>query len=288
MAGPADESGREPTDGVARIWQLYADEIGLPDASAADRTLPSPESPRILQSTPPRHRLRRRRVGLGVAAVASVVVAAVVLVIGLGQQPRMLVDSDAHRAPSSDPEPVRRADEQLVRAAPTALHPTVPLSVSATEEASNGGHVDQPGQAAKSPSPGATSPVASPDTAAAPARTPAAERKPRLILPQQITFDFDSDVLTAESKRIVDKVAVAMKANPDWQLTIAGHTDAHGPPSYNMALSERRAQAAKAYLESAGISAQRLRASGFAGSRPLAPNDTPLTFLNRRVEFHRR
>jgi len=79
-----------------------------------------------------------------------------------------------------------------------------------------------------------------------------------------------------------------MKANPDWQLTIAGHTDAHGPPSYNMALSERRAQAAKAYLESSGISAQRLRASGFAGSRPLAPNDGPLTFLNRRVEFHGR
>src|SRR5687767_9515291 len=214
MAGPADESGREPTDGVARIWQRYADEIGLPDASAAARTFPSPESPRILQSTPPRHRLRRRRVGLGVAAVAGVVVAAVVLVIGLGQQPRMLVDSDAHRAPSSDPEPVRRADEQLVRTAPMALHPTVPLSVTAPGEASNGGHVDQPGQPA-SPSPGATSPVASPDTAAAPARTPAAERKPRLILPQQITFDFDSDVLTAESKRIVDKVAVAMKANPD-------------------------------------------------------------------------
>lgn len=286
MAGQADESGREPTDGVARIWQRYADELGLPDANAAAR-IPSPESPRILQSTPPRHRLRRRRVGRGVAAVAGVVVAAVVLVIGLGQQPRMLLDSNAHRA-ASDPEPLRRADTQLVRTEPTALHPTVPLSVSAPGDASNGGRTDQAGQAGESPSPSATSPVTSPDTAAAPARTPAAERKPRLSLPQQITFDFDSDVLTAEAKRILEKVAVAMKANPDWQLTIAGHTDAHGPPSYNMALSERRAQAAKAYLESSGISARRLRASGFAGSRPLAPNDGPLTFLNRRVEFHGR
>jgi len=287
MAGQADESGREPTDGVARIWQRYADELGLPDANAAAR-IPSPDSPPTLQSTPPRHRLRRRRVGRAVAAVAGVVVAAVVLVIGLGQQPRMLLDSNAHRAASSDPEPLRRADTQLVRTEPTALHPTVPLSVSAPGDASNGGRTDQAGQAAESPSPSATSPVTSPDTAAAPARTPAAERKPRLILPQQITFDFDSDILTAEAKRILEKVAVAMKANPDWQLTIAGHTDAHGPPSYNMALSERRAQAAKAYLESSGISAQRLRASGFAGSRPLAPNDGPLTFLNRRVEFHGR
>jgi outer membrane protein OmpA-like peptidoglycan-associated protein len=290
MIGQPDDSGREPTDRVARIWQLYADEIGLPDASAAAQTVPTLQPANVPPPAPPQRRPRRMRVRLGVATVAAVGVAAA-LVIGLER--RTQTDSRAHPARSADPGPAKAADSDVIPAAPTALlsdgRPTVPLSVRAPGEAIDRGRVDQPAPAAGSPSTSVTRPILSPDTGAAPAsQKAAAEIEPRSTLPYRIMFDFNSDVLTAESRRTLEKVAVAMKANQDWQLMIAGHTDTHGPPAYNMALSQHRAEAAKVYLESSGISGQRLRVSGFAGSRPLAANDGPLTFLNRRVEFHRR
>jgi outer membrane protein OmpA-like peptidoglycan-associated protein len=283
MIGQPDDTGREQTGGVARIWQRYADEIGLPDASAAAQTVPTLQPANVLPPTPPQRRPRRMRVRLGVATVAAVVVVAAALVIGLER--RTLLDSSAQYARSSGPAPVKAADSDPIPAAPTALRsdgpPTAPLSVSTPGEA-----IDR---TAGSSSTSVSRPILTPDTGATPAsQTPAAAVEPRPILPHRIIFEFDSDALTAESRRTLEKVAVAMKANPDWRLMIAGHTDTHGPPAYNMALSQQRAQAAKAYLESVGISRQRLSVSGFASSRPLAASDGPLTFLNRRVEFHRR
>jgi len=288
MIGQPDDTGREQTGGVARIWQRYADEIGLPDASAVTQTVPALQSAKVPPSTPQR-RARRMRVRLGVAT-AAVVVVAEALVIGLER--RTLLDSSAHRAPSSDPAPVKAADSDVTPAAPTVLRsegaPTAPLSVSAPGDAIDHGRVNQPPDAAGSPSTSVSSPVR-PDTGATMvSQTPPAEAEPRPILPHRIIFEFDSDALTAESRRTLEKVVLVMKANPDWRLMIAGHTDTHGPPAYNMALSQHRAQAAKAYLESFGISGQRLSVSGFASSHPLASGDGPLTFLNRRVEFHRR
>jgi outer membrane protein OmpA-like peptidoglycan-associated protein len=289
MTGQPPERGREPVDGVARIWQLYADEIGLPDASSAARTVPTRPPDNVTPSTPPQRLTGPMRVRVGVAAVAVVV--AVVLVTELGPQLRTLLDSQAQRTSSTDPRPAERADSGPIQAAPTPLRSdgrsTVPLSVGAPAEATHRDRVDQHVQAAGSASTSAARPVVIPKTGAAQtSKTPPGGQKPRPILPYRIIFDFDSDVLTEDSRRTLENVAAAMKANPDWRLMIAGHTDTYGAPAYNMALSERRAQAAKAYLESSGISGQRLRISGFAGSRPLA-NDRPLTFLNRRVEFHR-
>ena len=79
-----------------------------------------------------------------------------------------------------------------------------------------------------------------------------------------------------------------MKANPGWRVAIEGHTDALGSSEYNHALSERRAQAVKRYLEAAGVAPQRLSTAAFGASRPVAPNDARGNALNRRVELHRR
>jgi len=289
MTGPPDETAREHTDGVARIWQLYADEIGLPDpktAAPAGSTPPRASVP----STPAQRRPRRNGVRLGVATVTAMVAAAL-LVIGLAPQIPRLLGARADRTRSSEGDPVKRADADLRAAAtpsPSDERPTVPVSVSAPGDA-DPGRAAQPPVDVEYPSTSATRPSVSPDAGATPARkTPMAEREAQPVLRRRIMFDFGSDVLTGESRRILQEIAAAMKANPDWHVMIAGHTDSHGPSAYNMALSERRAQAAKAYLESVGISAQRLRVSGFAGSRPLTPNDGPLAFLNRRVEFHGR
>ena len=103
----------------------------------------------------------------------------------------------------------------------------------------------------------------------------------------RINFDFGSDRINNESKRALGEIVTAMNANPEWRVAIEGHTDAHGTPDYNRALSERRAQAVKIYLQSAGIAPGRLSAVGFGASRPVAPNTAPGNVVNRRVEFHR-
>jgi outer membrane protein OmpA-like peptidoglycan-associated protein len=106
------------------------------------------------------------------------------------------------------------------------------------------------------------------------------------VMPR-ISFDFGSEGINAESRRALDTIVVAMNANPDWRVAIEGHTDAQGTPDYNRALSERRAQAVRAYLQLAGIARERLSVAGFGASRPVARNDAAGKVLNRRVELHR-
>jgi OOP family OmpA-OmpF porin len=151
--------------------------------------------------------------------------------------------------------------------------------------------------------PGDTRPIAPPSAdpssakAPAPAPTPIAATAPiaatgrtgneALSVPP-IHFAFDSDRLSDESKLVLDKLAIAMRANPRARLTVEGHTDAHGTREYNQALSERRARAVKAYLEGEGIEPGRLTAVGVGDSRPIRPNDALGSSVNRRVEFHPR
>jgi len=82
-----------------------------------------------------------------------------------------------------------------------------------------------------------------------------------------------------------------LKDNPDIQVTIEGHTDSIGSDSYNQRLSERRAQAVKAYLVSKGVAASRLETVGKGEQEPVAPNtkdgkDNPQgRAMNRRAEL---
>jgi outer membrane protein OmpA-like peptidoglycan-associated protein len=65
-------------------------------------------------------------------------------------------------------------------------------------------------------------------------------------------------------------------------------TDARGGAEYNQGLSTQRANAVKLYLQTAGVEAARLQATGYGFSRPVAPNDDPLgRAQNRRVELIR-
>jgi peptidoglycan-associated lipoprotein len=84
-----------------------------------------------------------------------------------------------------------------------------------------------------------------------------------------IRFDFDSDQIRPTDAVILDKHAVWLKSHPDELLLIAGYADDRGTPQYNVALGERRAKAAKEYLVSRGISADRMTASSMGEQRPL-------------------
>lgn len=101
-----------------------------------------------------------------------------------------------------------------------------------------------------------------------------------------VNFAFDSSNLTSAAKTNLDKLAKVLKNNPDTNINIYGHTDSKGSDSYNLALSERRANAVKSYLSSKGIFSSRMIATGMGESNPVATNDTESgRAQNRRVEF---
>jgi flagellar motor protein MotB len=104
-----------------------------------------------------------------------------------------------------------------------------------------------------------------------------------------IYFDFASDRIRPESIPILEEIAGLMKHNPDWQLSINGHTDNVGGDASNLRLSRQRAAAVKAALvDRYGISESRLNTGGFGASQPYEKNDTPEgRSRNRRVELTR-
>ena len=100
-----------------------------------------------------------------------------------------------------------------------------------------------------------------------------------------LLFDFDSDVLNAAARQNLASLAASFDKYPGTDLLIVGHTDAKGTTSYNMSLSERRAQAVANYLASQGVGRTRLRPAGRGESEPLGSNDTEEgRAKNRRVE----
>lgn len=107
-------------------------------------------------------------------------------------------------------------------------------------------------------------------------------------IPSRIEFEFDSDRLTERGKLDLDTFGEALVTDlHDSSVALEGHTDAVGTDEYNQALSERRAAAVKQYLiDSFGITASRLTATGMGKSNPIASNDdTAGRSQNRRVDF---
>ncbi len=100
-----------------------------------------------------------------------------------------------------------------------------------------------------------------------------------------IAFDFDSATLRLESAPVLAALFDGLKTDARASILIEGHTSNEGAADYNLALSERRAQAVVADLAQRGIAARRLRSSGAGESRPFASNDDENgRALNRRVE----
>lgn len=101
-----------------------------------------------------------------------------------------------------------------------------------------------------------------------------------------VNFENNSAKLTAASTSVLDDVVATLKKNPDVKAEVAGHTDGSGTHSYNVSLSNRRAQAVRQYLIDNGIDANRLTAKGYGPDYPVASNSTREgRAKNRRVEL---
>jgi peptidoglycan-associated lipoprotein len=101
---------------------------------------------------------------------------------------------------------------------------------------------------------------------------------------EDVHFDFDRYTLRPEALRILDEAVKAMQADTTLRLTIEGHTDSIGTNEYNLALGERRANAAREYLVSRGVSADRLNIVSYGEERPKHDNTREETRrLNRRA-----
>ena len=103
---------------------------------------------------------------------------------------------------------------------------------------------------------------------------------------QDIYFDFDKYDLRTDARTILDRKASFLNQNSSVRVQIEGHTDERGTNEYNLALGERRANAAKQYLTTAGISAGRLSTISYGEERPLDPGHNEAAWArNRRDHF---
>jgi outer membrane protein OmpA-like peptidoglycan-associated protein len=109
----------------------------------------------------------------------------------------------------------------------------------------------------------------------------------RILIPETIYFEFDTDVIRSVSTPLLDQLAGVINAlDRRVRVRIEGHTDDVGGREYNLDLSYRRARAVMEYLIGRGVPRARLEYHGYGDTRPQAPNDDPASrALNRRVEF---
>jgi peptidoglycan-associated lipoprotein len=103
---------------------------------------------------------------------------------------------------------------------------------------------------------------------------------------QPVFFKLDSFEVDAAGQQALTANAAILKKYPTWVITLEGHCDERGTAEYNLALGEKRALAAKTYLVSLGIPADRVRTVSYGKEFPFDPgHDEDAWFKNRRAHF---
>jgi len=106
------------------------------------------------------------------------------------------------------------------------------------------------------------------------------------FLNENILFDFDNATLDYQAQDLLKQKAMWLQDNPDANVVIEGHCDERGTNAYNLALGERRAESAKAFLVNLGISDARLTTISYGEEKPLDMGQNEEAWAkNRRAAF---
>ncbi len=106
------------------------------------------------------------------------------------------------------------------------------------------------------------------------------------FLSENIYFDFDNATLDYQAQELLKQKAMWLRDNPDGNVVIEGHCDERGTNAYNLALGERRAESAKAFLVNLGISDARLTTISYGEEKPLDMGQNEEAWAkNRRAAF---
>lgn len=97
-----------------------------------------------------------------------------------------------------------------------------------------------------------------------------------------VYFDTDSSLLDDQSRAVLSAQAAWLARYPDLHVTIEGHCDERGTREYNLALGERRANAAKNHLAARGVAAERMRTISWGKERPVAPGSDEASWAQNR------
>ena len=101
-------------------------------------------------------------------------------------------------------------------------------------------------------------------------------------VPDRVFFATNKSSLTTASRATLRKQATFLRKNKKLNVTIEGHADERGTREYNLALGERRANAARDYLMTYGISGKRISVISYGKERPVNTESTPLAWSQNR------
>ena len=98
----------------------------------------------------------------------------------------------------------------------------------------------------------------------------------------RVFYATNKSTLTTASRDVLRKQAAWLRKNKDISVTVEGHADERGTREYNLALGERRANAAKDYLMTYGISSNRISVLSYGKERPVDSGSNPLSWSKNR------
>tara|TARA_B100000787_G_scaffold160800_1_gene140105 strand:+ start:359 stop:835 length:477 start_codon:yes stop_codon:yes gene_type:complete len=101
-------------------------------------------------------------------------------------------------------------------------------------------------------------------------------------VPDRVFFATNETVLTTASRETLRKQATWLRKNPSVNVVLEGHADERGTREYNLALGERRANSAKDYLMTYGISSNRVSVISYGKERPVDSGSNPLGWSKNR------
>ncbi|RAI03575.1 peptidoglycan-associated lipoprotein Pal [Acuticoccus sediminis] len=123
-----------------------------------------------------------------------------------------------------------------------------------------------------------------PTNTGAGAATPGSQQDFAINVGDRVFFTVDSSEINSTAASTLDRQAAWLQKYPRYQVTVEGHADERGTREYNIALSARRAEAARRYLAGRGVAPNRMRTQAFGKERPVAVCDNESCWnQNRRA-----